>query len=176
MAKDPYTVLGVPRTADEETIRGAYRRLAKQYHPDLHPNDPSAAQKMNELNEAYDAIRNPRQSAQPERGAAYAHADAGYADSRGYGGYRGAYAEDQADPWEEIFREAERQRRSAPKRTRFRIGRLIWIVVLGYLFFSFFTGGFWRLMSDTQDSGGRYYAFPFEEYETAPFTGGTQED
>ena len=62
MAKDPYAVLGVSRNATEEEIKNAYRRLAKQYHPDLHPDDPSCAAKMNELNEAYDAIKNPEHS------------------------------------------------------------------------------------------------------------------
>ena len=54
--KDPYEVLGVPRGASDEEIKAAYRRLAKQYHPDYHPDDPKAAEKMNEINAAYDAI------------------------------------------------------------------------------------------------------------------------
>lgn len=53
---DPYEILGVSRTASPEEIKRAYSKLAKQYHPDLHPNDPSAEQKMKELNAAYDAI------------------------------------------------------------------------------------------------------------------------
>ena len=60
MAKDPYQVLGVSRNAGEDEIKQAYRRLAKQYHPDLHPGDASAAQKMNEINEAYEAVKNPQ--------------------------------------------------------------------------------------------------------------------
>ena len=57
MAKNPYTVLGVPETATDDEIRNAYRRLAKKYHPDLNPNDPTATQHMNEVNAAYDQIK-----------------------------------------------------------------------------------------------------------------------
>ena len=60
MGTDPYQVLGVSPNASEDEIRQAYRRLAKQYHPDLHPGDRTAAQKMNEINAAYDAIKNPQ--------------------------------------------------------------------------------------------------------------------
>ena len=68
MTGDPYQILGVSRDADAEQIKQAYRRLAKQYHPDLHPGDAEAARRMNEINEAYDLIKNPdayrRQQAQ----------------------------------------------------------------------------------------------------------------
>lgn len=56
---DPYSVLGVSKEASEEEIKKAYRRLAKKYHPDLNPGDPEAARKMNEINAAYDQIKNP---------------------------------------------------------------------------------------------------------------------
>lgn len=58
---DPYTVLGLSPGASEEEIKGAYRRLAKKYHPDLHPGDQEAAKKMQEINAAYEALRNPSQ-------------------------------------------------------------------------------------------------------------------
>lgn len=60
MVQDPYAVLGVSRNATEAEIKSAYRRLAKQYHPDLHPGDPVAARKMVEINEAYEQIKNPQ--------------------------------------------------------------------------------------------------------------------
>lgn len=60
MVNDPYQILGVSRDASEDEIRQAYRRLAKKYHPDLNPGDAQAAQKMNEINEAYDLLKNPQ--------------------------------------------------------------------------------------------------------------------
>ena len=60
MTRDPYEVLGVSKGASEDEIKQAYRRLAKQYHPDLHPGDEAAAKKMNEINEAYDLLKNPQ--------------------------------------------------------------------------------------------------------------------
>ena len=59
MVQDPYSVLGVSRDATEEEIKKAYRQKAKLYHPDFHPDDPEAAQKMNELNQAYEMLTNP---------------------------------------------------------------------------------------------------------------------
>lgn len=56
MAKDYYKTLGVSRTASDKEIKSAFRKLAKKYHPDANPNDPSAEAKFKEINEAYEVL------------------------------------------------------------------------------------------------------------------------
>ena len=58
MITNPYKTLGVPDGASEDECTKAYKRLAKKYHPDLNPNNPEAANKMAEINAAYDQIKN----------------------------------------------------------------------------------------------------------------------
>ena len=62
MIQDPYKVLGVSPDASDEEIKRAYRRLAKQYHPDRNPGDQEAARKMQEVNAAYEQIKNPEKT------------------------------------------------------------------------------------------------------------------
>lgn len=62
---DPYKVLGLEPGASDEEVKQAYRRLAKKYHPDLNPGDAEAARKMQEVNEAYDRIKNPEKYSGP---------------------------------------------------------------------------------------------------------------
>ncbi|MDE7181943.1 MAG: molecular chaperone DnaJ [Clostridia bacterium] len=52
MAKNYYDILGVSKNATQDEIKSAYRKMAKQYHPDFHPNDKAAAEKFKEINEA----------------------------------------------------------------------------------------------------------------------------
>ncbi len=77
MIDDPYKVLGVSPDASDEEIKRAYRRLAKKYHPDLNPGDQEAARKMQEVNAAYEQIKNPEKAAQQGQSGGYG----------GYGGY-----------------------------------------------------------------------------------------
>ena len=54
--KNYYEILGVSKNATEEEIKAAYKKLVKQYHPDLHPNDKLAAEKFKEINEANEVL------------------------------------------------------------------------------------------------------------------------
>ncbi len=56
MAKDFYKILGVERTADEKEIKKAYRKMARQHHPDINPNDKNAEARFKEINEAYQVL------------------------------------------------------------------------------------------------------------------------
>ena len=83
MIDDPYKVLGVSPDASDEEIKRAYRRLAKQYHPDRNPGDAYAAQMMQKVNAAYEQIKNPEKAAS---GQNYGGQQS-YGGQQGYGGY-----------------------------------------------------------------------------------------
>jgi DnaJ-class molecular chaperone len=81
MADDPYTVLGVPRTATDDEIRRAYRRLAKELHPDLNPSNRAAAEeRFKKISAAYDVIGDAEKRRQYDRG----EIDAGGEPRRGF--------------------------------------------------------------------------------------------
>ena len=87
---DPYQVLGVSPDASDEEIKRAYRRLAKQYHPDANPGDEAAAKKMQEINDAYDRIKNPDKQRGPAAGQGYNPYGQSYG-GYGYGPFGGGY-------------------------------------------------------------------------------------
>ena len=88
MIGDPYSVLGVSPDASDEEIKRAYRRLAKKYHPDLNPGDREAARKMQEVNAAYEQIKNPEKAAQNGPGGYGGHGSYGGGYYDPFGGYR----------------------------------------------------------------------------------------
>ena len=89
MIQDPYKVLGVSPNASDDEIKRAYRKLAKKYHPDVNPGDAEAARKMQEINAAYEQIKNPEKTQSTQSG------HGGYS---GYGSYDpfGSYRQQQS--------------------------------------------------------------------------------
>ena len=84
MINDPFQVLGDTSSATEDEIKAAYRKLAKKYHPDLHPGSATAEAKMKEINEAYsEAIK-------IKKGGGTYSSSGGY-HSSSQGGYQGGY-------------------------------------------------------------------------------------
>ena len=76
MARDYYEVLGIARSADEKEIRSAFRKLARQYHPDLNPGDEVAERNFKEINEANEVLSDPdKRSKYNRHGDNWMHAD-----------------------------------------------------------------------------------------------------
>lgn len=87
---DYYKILGVDKNIPQKDVRAAYRKRAKQFHPDLHPNDPKAKAKFQALNEAYDVISDPDKRAKYDKyGEQWKNAQA-YEQAGGFGGFGGA--------------------------------------------------------------------------------------
>jgi molecular chaperone DnaJ len=88
--RDYYEVLEVPKTASDEEIKSAFRKKAKQYHPDLHPDDKDAEAKFKEVNEAYEVLSNPdKRSKYDQFGHAAFDPAAGGSYSGGFSGFGG---------------------------------------------------------------------------------------
>ncbi|MCA8929316.1 MAG: J domain-containing protein [Alphaproteobacteria bacterium] len=112
--KDPYQALGVARTASADEIKRAYRKLAKQLHPDLNPDRPDVARRFQEVTDAYDVLTDPERRAAYDRGER--EGAAGFAGAGGFGTHgrtgfgddgfqfrRGGVPPDGDDLFEQIF-------------------------------------------------------------------------
>ncbi len=95
MAEDPYTTLGIPRTASEDEVRRAFRTLAKKHHPDLNPGDSAAEARFKAISAANELLSDADKRARFDRGELDAEGQPrperqfyrGYADAPGRGGY-----------------------------------------------------------------------------------------
>ena len=89
---DYYKILGVDKNIPQKELRAAYRKRAKQFHPDLHPNDPKAKAKFQALNEAYDVLSDPEKRKKYDTyGEKWKEAEAyGNASGGGFGGFGGS--------------------------------------------------------------------------------------
>lgn len=95
--RDYYEVLGVEKTASDEDVKKAYRKLAFQHHPDRNPGDPDAEAKFKEAAEAYEVLRDSSKRANYDR---FGHAGLGDSDFRGF-----SNAEDIFGAFGDIFSE-----------------------------------------------------------------------
>ena len=94
---DYYKILGVDKTIPQKDVKRAYLKRAKQFHPDLHPDDPKAKAKFQALTEAYDVIGDPEKRAKYDKyGEQWKQAEAYEKAGGGFGGYGGA----QGNPFE----------------------------------------------------------------------------
>jgi molecular chaperone DnaJ len=97
--RDYYEVLGVAKSASEEEIKKAYRKLAVKYHPDKNPDDKESEEKFKEAAEAYEVLSNSQKKAQYDR---FGHAGMGGAAGGGFGG-QGMNMEDIFSQFGDIF-------------------------------------------------------------------------
>jgi DnaJ-class molecular chaperone len=110
MAADPYTLLGVSRTATEADIKKAYRKLAKELHPDRNTDNPKAAEKFSQVTTAYDLLSDKDKRARFDRGEIDGDgnpaAPFGFGGGGGgspQGGFRADFGGEQAGDFSDLF-------------------------------------------------------------------------
>lgn len=87
--RDYYEVLGVSKTATQDELKKAYRKLARKYHPDLNKDNPEAAEKFKECNEAYSVLSDEQKRAQYDQFGPEAFENGGMGGGPGAGGFGG---------------------------------------------------------------------------------------
>jgi molecular chaperone DnaJ len=117
MAKrDYYETLGVTRSATETDLKSAFRRLAKEHHPDKNPDDKAAEQKFKEINEAYEVLKDPQKRAAYDQ---FGHAAfEGGRGPGGPGGFGPDFASSMSDIFDDLFGEFMGGRRGGQQRGR----------------------------------------------------------
>ena len=88
---DPYSILGVSKGADEKAIKSAYRKLAKELHPDKNKDNPKASERFSEITQAYDLLSDPKKRGQFDRGEIDENGQPRFAGGNPFGG--GGYSQ-----------------------------------------------------------------------------------
>ncbi len=107
--KDYYGVLGIPRTASEADIKAAYRKLARQHHPDLNAGNKDSEEKFKELSEAYEVLKDPEKRKRYDMLGANWKAGADFNPGEGFNGFNfdfgnmGGFSKGQASPFGDFF-------------------------------------------------------------------------
>lgn len=106
MSWDPYAALGIPKSSSAEDIRKAYRKLAKELHPDVRPNDKASAERFKRLTAAFNLLTDPELRARFDRGEIDAEGNERpqFQPGAGFGGFAGARAQARgAQPRGDVF-------------------------------------------------------------------------
>ncbi|MEM8876306.1 MAG: molecular chaperone DnaJ [Pseudomonadota bacterium] len=109
--RDFYDVLGVDRGADDAALKSAFRKMAMKYHPDRNPDDPDAEAHFKEVNQAYEALKDPQKRAAYDRFGHAAFENGGPGGAGGFGGFNGDFGASMADIFDDLFGEVMGGRR-----------------------------------------------------------------